>query len=293
MKNWPPAPKGTFYYICDQFEQESDPFSKEWDYTEEIVDGKKRYRWYKHALNSVHELIECDRWFDISPHNFEEFNYLFEGVQWVTKNDPRSLEYIMSELTPTVNQIVKDKLIEILKDFEYFDACAIIKEHLKSKPNDPVQAYEQKRKRVLKKIEPYAKTIEDKSSLLQSLRLSSYDKMQSKEQHLVEAFSVLLNLDRDGGLKKLQENIDDLDWLYKNDQDLLAHLFSDELCLETKDLFLKPFIILEEYELLTFFKTKIPVFQTDFPYYEIPPYIKGNHGLLSFSDDWEDWDDDD
>ncbi len=293
MKKWPPAPKGTYYYICEKLDAKEDSFQDSLDYDEEIIDGQKRYRWYKNALNSVHELILFDKHFDISPHKFEEFNYLFEGVLWVTKNDPKSLEYIMSELTPTVNQVVKDKLLEIIKGTGCFDSCAIIQKHLGSKPNDPVQAYEQKRRSVVKKLEAYAKTIVEKSSLLQSLMHSAFDKMDSKEPRLVEAFGVLLNIDRHEGLKSLKDNIDELVWLYINDRELLAHLFSEELCLETKDLFLKPFITLEQYELLTFFKTNIPVLQTGFPYYKIPTYISGNQGLLSFSDDWDNWDDDD
>lgn len=272
MNNWPPAPKGTYYCICDELDKRED-FWRSSVYRQEKVDNVPRYRWYKLALNSVCELEIHDKAYDIEGANFRDLKVYFKAIDWVAHNDPKALEYIMADLCNAVFPIVKSELIRNLQELGFYKACDIVQKHLRTKAPDLVRAYERRRRKVLKDLTNYAKDVSQRSNVLDSMRTNYPDKLYTKDPELVECLSAMLNVNKPGWLYTLDDNIDNILWLFKADKELLEHLFGDALCIEIKDLFIKPLIQLELYELVTFFKTCIPIIESDYPYYNIPPFI--------------------
>ncbi|MBS2098801.1 hypothetical protein [Carboxylicivirga linearis] len=136
MKNPQLAPKGTFYFTCDELAKKDSKAFSEYMWTD--VDGKPRFRWYKNVVNIVELLEKYDFHFDIEKLPFKDFEDYFKSIEWVMQNDPDSLIYIMSQMITPVSEKVKNKILSHLIELEYYHSCAVIQKHLQVKSTSSI-----------------------------------------------------------------------------------------------------------------------------------------------------------
>ncbi len=272
-----------YYAIVEEMD-----FEEATEYDWELIDGQKRYRWYKNARNSVHLISACDANHDIDNQDFSDLKLYYDSVEWVAKNDPEALIYIMGTLTKPVTQIVKDKLLYHLAEFGYYKSCAVVKEHLASYPAPPERTFERKKKKAIKDVEE--NIVEAYKVISERLyKFKTEEKQKLYDKNFSDAFGSLLNI---WGLSKedLTESLPLLEWLFENSADDLKQLFSLKLCEEIKDQFLQVLAEKEMYKLHTFINEIIETPIMDF-YYDIPPYNPTMKNRLIMPD-FEEEDDD-
>ena len=254
-------------------------------YQWEIIDGRKRYRWYKLALNSVHLIESCDADHDIEDQDFSDMKEFYDCVEWVAKNDPEALVYIMGTLTKPVPHIVKEKLVFHLSQLDYYNSVAIVKNHLASHPGDKKRYFNRRKEKAIKNIElNIVKRYKEISDQL--YKYKTEEKHKLFDENLTDAFGVVLNpsISR----KEMSDSLASMEWLRVNDPEALKQKLSIKMCKEVKDKLLKSLAEEELYELYTFINQCIETYKMDF-YFDIPPYNPDFRPLrLNFGEDFED-----
>ncbi len=266
-----------FYDIIENMD-----FEEEDEYSWEIIDGQPRYRWYKDALNSVH-LIECsDANHNIDNENFSDLKPWYDGVKWVTQNDPEALKYIMGVLTEPVTHIVKEKFLDNLKKLEYYKACAIVNEHLRSYPVPKERTLKRNKEKSLSDISFLVIRIKSTSDLLYKAKTKQQHKLHDEE--LKECLGALLNID---GLLggNIEKEILAMEWLRENSPDDVKNQFTEKVCIEIKDQLIRILSEYEKYKLCSFLKELIETYGLP-DYYNIPPYIPKENFLFDDMDDY-------
>ncbi|MCP4177181.1 MAG: hypothetical protein GY756_05380 [bacterium] len=270
-----------YYDIIDKMD-----FEEEEEYSTEIVDGQERYRWYNHIINSLDFIGSCDAHHNIDNQDFSELEDWYKGVNWVMENDPEALVHIMSNLTEPVTEIVKEKFLENLQELEYYMACAIIKEHLRTYPVPEERTFIRAKEKMIKNMGRFFSRLDLASSVLYKFKTEHSEMLADKETK--DNISGLLNIK--SGLKRYtEEEIEAMEWLRINSPESMKEKFKEPVCIEIKDKVIEFMSKFEKFELCEFL-TKIIKIHGLPDYYQIPlpkPEIDPELDFLYDEDDYE------
>jgi len=273
------------YY--DEIKQKS--HEERWMYSDEVVDGKPRYRWYKMALSTVDLISGCDDKFDIARCSFKDLAPWYEAAEWVALNDPEALVHIMRNLIPPVNNLVKQKLMEGLSREGDYKACAIVQQHLRSFPVPEERTFSRRKKKAVEYINMHViNVVKGNCAQLEKFKADCPDKLLSNDPEIQKALSVALHIEFFLFGECLDKSLGYLEWMRLNAPDELKQLFSFSICPETKEQLLKLFEKAELFRLHTFIDKCITIKPDDF-YYLAQPYVRSRRDILS---DYIDMDDD-
>lgn len=257
----------------------------------EKIDGQPRYRWYKNARNSVELIARYDNHHEIKDHDYSDHKLYFDSIEWVTQNDPEALEYIMGTLSKPVTQLVKDKIIHQLTKLGYYEACAIVKKHLRSYPVPEERTFQRKRAEAIKEVELHFVN-HVKNISIGLYKFKTEEKHKLFDESLQDAFGWLLRI-RPVYKNLMIKRLPQLEWLYENSPKDAKKLFSFKACTEIKEQFLQILADNEYFKLCSFIDKNLEVHEMDF-YYKIPPFVpEQKNGLIDplFDDDEDDDDD--
>ena len=221
-----------------------------WD----IIDGKPLCQWYHDAENTINilSILEERAEFEI---DVSKFSYYFRSYEWVHKNDPDALKYILSKLHEPVSEIVKENVILLLNHYELYTITELVNKFLRVKKNKKLRLFIRQLHLKRKTLTRFINNINSKQCLLEHVKSNSE---KFSESHSFRDILLMINFcDTRKNTKDFKEYIQTLIWFLNhspNDLDKgLPKLLHEELL----DQIVNYCVQHDYFELLMYLKTHI------------------------------------
>ncbi len=235
-------------------------------YAWELVDGKPRYRWYKEAQTAIPLIAECEKKHDITHSDFADLEVYFTSMNWVACNDPGALQYILARRSNPVSRSVKEKILQYLEKFQYFEACGLVKLFLATQPMPKERNFRLLLDKALYDIKSLVSHIQSASQILYTLKTLEPHKLD--DVMLRDSLAIVLGFDEFHG-KRIARIMTALEWLMENAPLELKNQFNMLVCTEIKDEAILLFLKYEKFAICSWLEQALTTYQIP-GYYSIP-----------------------